>query len=77
MDNSPMLSTPSLRPYSATGTFAPVTPRPSRPASHCILTFRRALPKFHLVICLSKTSKEARRWVHVNLTIHRRAAEIA
>src|SRR6267142_5002859 len=53
MDNSPMLSTPSLRPYSVTGTFAPVTQRPSRPASHGILTFTRAPPKFHLVICLS------------------------
>src|SRR6266850_2021576 len=48
-----MLSTPSLRPYSVTGTFAPVTQRPSRPASHGILTFTRAPPKFHLVICLS------------------------
>src|SRR5437870_11859037 len=37
MDNSPMLSTPSLRPDSVTGTDAPVTQRPSRPASHGIL----------------------------------------
>src|SRR5262249_55343252 len=29
----PMVSTPTLRPYSATGKFAPVAHRPSRPAS--------------------------------------------
>src|SRR2546421_9416016 len=63
MDNSPMLSTPFLRPNFATGTYAPVTPRSSRPASHRILTFPCALPKFHLVICWSKTSRGALRLI--------------
>src|SRR5712691_3060175 len=56
MDNSPMLSTPSLRPHSVTGTYAPVTQRPSRPASPCIITHGRRSQSF---ISLSACRRQA------------------
>ena len=40
-----MLSTPSLRPNSTTGTDAPVVQRPSRPASRCILNSAPTITK--------------------------------
>src|SRR5438045_3550540 len=77
MVNSPMLSTPSLRPYSATGTFAPVTQRPSRPASQCILrpftTGFKVSSRYLFVVARAK--KLGGEWFQ-NM-IHRRGAEDA
>src|SRR6266496_5960985 len=67
-----MLSTPSLRPDSVTGTFAPVTQRPSRPASRGILTPRRMRSKFHFVICSSHYSSREAPWCILFLGISTR-----
>ncbi|MCA1600983.1 MAG: hypothetical protein LC776_04850, partial [Acidobacteria bacterium] len=57
-----MVSTPTLRPYFATGNSAPVTHRPSRPASLLSLAnYATIATLFHQGICPSQTRWDALR----------------
>src|SRR5215208_6484878 len=62
MDNSPMLSTPSLRPHSATGTNAPVPQRSSRPASGRILNPGAARYQSFIPLSACRQTSRAALW---------------